>query len=117
MRTALIILLTLCAAPVWSWELRPGDAVVDPATMPGRALTFYDDGVSRYSAGGSYSYTYSAANGGGTAYGTFAAQPDQSICITYRNGFARCDLLVENAGRLVLITEKGERYPVRPDPD
>ena len=35
------------------------------------------------------------------------------ICIQYRNGFGRCDTYVRNAGRLVLLTEKGERFPVR----
>jgi len=106
--------LTCAASSAVAWDLRAGDKVVDSATLPGQELTFYDNGVSRYSAGGSYSYTYSAENGGGTAFGTYAAQPDSSVCIAYRNGFSRCDILVRNGGRLILVTEKGERYPVRP---
>lgn len=94
--------------------MRSGDEVVDPATLLARSLTFYDDGVSRYSPGGSYSYTYSALNGGGTAFGTYQIEADNSLCVLFRNGFDRCDLFVRNAGRLVLITQQGERYPVRP---
>ena len=106
--------LILCAEAAQAWDLRPGDRAVNPGNLIGRTLTFYDDGVSTYSAGGSYSYTYSAANGGGTAFGTFVAQPDQSVCVAFRNGFSRCDIYVRNGERLVLITETGERYPVRP---
>ena len=40
---------------------------------------------------------------------------DGIICIVYRNGFDRCDMYVRSGGRLVVLTEDGERYPVRPD--
>lgn len=118
MRYLLIFLLLSGAASAAEWRLRAGDVPLTPAEMAaleGRVLTFYDDGQSRYSAGGAYSYTYSAENGGGTAFGTFEVAQDGSICTAFRNGFSRCDLFVHSKGRLVLITEKGERYPVRPD--
>ncbi|WP_085796230.1 hypothetical protein [Falsiruegeria litorea] len=118
MRYLLIFLLLSGAASAAEWRLRQGDVPLtrtEVSALEGRVLTFYDDGQSRYSAGGAYSYTYSAENGGGTAFGTFEVVEDGSICTAFRNGFNRCDLFVHSKGRLVLITEKGERYPVRPE--
>ena len=106
------------AADAAEWSVRPGDLPLGPEeleALAGRTLTFYDDGQSRFSAGGAYSYTYSAANGGGTAFGTYSIAEDGSVCIAYRNGFSRCDLYVRSGERLILIDEKGDRYPVRPE--
>jgi len=75
-------------------------------------LTFFDDGQSKYSSGGAYSYTY--ANGGGTAFGQFEVRPDGLVCITFRNGRGRCDMYVRSRGRTVMITSRGERFPIRP---
>lgn len=110
-------LMALMASPVAAdgWNLRDGDRVLDPDAIAliadGGALTYFDDGISLFSAGGAYSYTY--ANNGGTAFGRFSVQSDGVICIEYRNTFSRCDKYVRNAGRLVLLTEDGERYPVK----
>lgn len=114
-----IVLFAVLATPAHAidWVLRSGDQPLDDAALSalaGQTLTFYDDGQSKYSAGGAYSYTYSAVNGGGTAFGTYAIEPDGSVCVQFRNGFARCDLYVRNGDRLILITETGDRYPVRP---
>lgn len=78
----------------------------------GQTLTFYDNGQAKFSVGGSYSYTY--ANNGGTAFGQFDVGTDGRVCIAFANGFGRCDLFVQNSRRLVMLTEKGERYPIRP---
>lgn len=115
-----LILSTFVATPLWAaeWATKPGDVPLNQqelAALEGQTLTFYDDGQSRFSAGGAYSYTYSAINGGGTAYGTFSIADDGSVCIQYRNGFSRCDLYVRSGERLILIDEKGDRYPVRPE--
>lgn len=116
----LAIIAFLVASPVLAegWVLRPGDVPLtrnELAALAGRTLNFYDDGQSRFSAGGAYSFTYSVENGGGTAFGTYRIAEDGSICVDFRNGFSRCDLYVHNGDRLILINEKGERYPVRPD--
>jgi len=108
------------AAPAQNWALRPGDVTLSQAEIEtrlvGRTITFYDDGQSRFSPGGSYSYTYSAVNGGSTQFGTFEAVGEGVICIAYRNGFGRCDLYVLAGGeRLTVLTEDGGRYPVRPE--
>lgn len=119
MKTTVMMAFFLAGtAQAADWALRPGEEVLARDALhglAGRTLTFYDDGQSRYSAGGAYSYTYSVENGGGTAFGTYHIAEDGSICTEFRNGFSRCDLFVHSNGRLVLIDEKGDRYPVRPE--
>ncbi len=105
----------LAANPLWAaeWPTKPGDVPLTPEeleALAGRTLTFYDDGQSKYSAGGAYSYTYAS---GESAFGTYSIAGDGSVCIAYRNGFSRCDLYVRSGERLILIDEKGDRYPVR----
>ncbi|MCE8007310.1 hypothetical protein [Aestuariivita sp.] len=110
-----VFVLAASGATAQDWNLRDSDAVLGAAEMAmiadGGSLTYYDDGVSLFSAGGAYSYTY--ADGGGTAFGQFRIEEGGQICIDYRNGFARCDMYVRNNGRLVLLTADGERYPVK----
>lgn len=118
--TRFLILALLAATPAAAaeWSTKPGDVPLSPeelGALAGQTLTFYDDGKSKYSAGGAYSFTYSAANGGGTAFGTYSIAEDGSVCVEYRNGLHRCDLYVHNGKRLILIDAKGVRYPVRPE--
>ncbi|MCL6284555.1 hypothetical protein M3P21_13550 [Ruegeria sp. 2012CJ41-6] len=113
----LVVPLLVLGLPVWAadWSLRPGEEPLSKAELEafeGRTLTFYDNGQSRYSAEGAYSYTYA---GGGTAFGTYRIAEDGSICTAFDHGFNRCDLFVHWGGRLILIDEKGERFPVRPE--
>ena len=121
MRRLSILFATLLATPLAAqdWALRPSDEPLTPEQMAerlvGRSLTFYDDGISRFSPGGSYSYTYSAANGGSSQFGTFTLGADGTVCIAYRNGLSRCDMYVADGARLVVLTEDGGRYPVRPE--
>ena len=116
----LLAALLLSATPVTAqdWAFRDGDLALDGAAVSdqivGRVLVFYDDGQSRHDAGGAYSYTYSLENGGGTAFGTFEVAEDGVVCIGFRHGFSRCDRYVLNGSRLVLLTEDGQRFPVRP---
>ncbi|MEM6658178.1 MAG: hypothetical protein AAF625_08825 [Pseudomonadota bacterium] len=115
--TRILIFVVLIASPTWAaeWPTKPGDVPLNAqelAALAGRTLTFYDDGQSRFSAGGSYSYTYAS---GESAFGTYSIAEDGSVCIAYRNGFSRCDLYVRSGDRLILIDQKGDRYPVRPE--
>ncbi|GGH38967.1 hypothetical protein SAMN05444007_11172 [Cribrihabitans marinus] len=113
----LIACLAAMPAPAAEWDLRDGDVPLSQGelrALAGRTLTFYDDGRSKYSAGGAYSYTFSEANGGGTAFGTYRITEEGSICTAFRNGFSRCDLYVHSGDRLILIDEEGRRFPVRP---
>lgn len=101
------------------WAVRPSDGRFDQAAIEaavsGRVLTFYDDGQSRFSPDGAYAYTYSALNGGSSQFGEWQAAEDGLICIAYRNGMRRCDMYVLAEDRLVVLTEDGGRYPVRPE--
>lgn len=121
MKTAfLITFLAAGSVAAEEWSLRPGDVPLPQAdleALAGQTLTFYDDGRSKYSAGGAYSYTYSAKNGGGTAFGSYHIAEDGSVCTEFQSGFQRCDLYVRNGTRMILVTEKGERFPVRPPED
>lgn len=114
----LILAFVLLASPVLAddFTLLSGDTVLAQAEVV--ALTakgdveFFEGGVSRYSVGGAYSYTY--ANDGDTAYGRFNISDNGLICIDFRNGRSRCDRFVRSHGRLVMITESGDRFPIRP---
>ncbi len=114
----LSILLMSFAGSAWAdgYDLRSGDAVLGAAHLqsflPGRTLTFYDDGQSHYYDDGRYTYTY--ANDGGTAYGYWSIGDDDAVCVAFVTGFSRCDLYVEARGRLILLDGRGDRYPVRP---
>lgn len=115
--TRYLILALLAASPAVAaeWATKSGDIPLSPDelnALAGRTLTFYDDGQSRFSEGGAYSYTYAS---GESAFGTYSIAEDGSVCIAYRNGFSRCDLYVRSGERLILIDEKGDRYPVRPE--
>lgn len=110
-----LILALLAASPVVAaeWPTKPGDIPLSSEeldALAGRTLTFYDNGKSKFSAGGAYSFTYAS---GESAFGTYSIADDGSVCIAYRNGFSRCDLYVRSGERLILIDEKGDRYPVR----
>jgi len=109
--------LTLVANPVLAqdWHLSDADIPLGPigaqALTAGRTLTFPDKGESRFSVGGAYSYTY--ADRGATRFGMFRIESDGSVCIEFRNGFSRCDLFVRNGGILWMLTEQGERFPIK----
>ncbi len=114
-RFLIIALLTASPLAAAEWPTKPGDVPLSAQeldALAGRTLTFYDDGKSKYSVGGAYSYTYAS---GESAYGTYSIAEDGSVCIAYRNGFSRCDLYVRSGERLILIDQKGNRYPVRPE--
>lgn len=114
-RFLILALLAPTALLAQDWATRTGD---DPfgqaevaAYISGNTLTFFDDGQSKFSVGGAYSYTY--ANGGGTAFGSYDIAEDGTVCIAFRNGFSRCDRYVRNGNRVVMLTQKGERFPIR----
>lgn len=112
----LILLLSLPSA-LWAADFKvlEADVVLSRAEVvemtSGGLLTFYEGGQSRYSVGGSYSYSYDQ---GATAYGRFAVGDDGVVCIEYRNGRTRCDRFVRSHGRLVMLTEDGQRFAIRP---
>jgi hypothetical protein len=101
-------------------DTRPGDALIMTADLDarlrGQELIFFDDGVSHFYNDGRYTYAYDMGDGG-YAYGYFEVADDSTVCIAFVNGLSRCDAFVENAGRLVLITDDGDRFPIREERD
>ncbi|MEM8741116.1 MAG: hypothetical protein AAGE13_06415 [Pseudomonadota bacterium] len=99
------------------WSLRIGDTALTASEAQvlttDSTLTYYDDGQSRYYADGRYAWVYSAENGGASIPGRFEVRDDGAVCVEFDSGRARCDLFVRAGGRLVLITEAGDRFPVR----
>ena len=117
MRLILITLL-LClpvAASAQDWKLRDSDARLDSSQLADalvdQRIIFFDNGESRFSADGAYSYTYDQ---GGTAHGRYTISDDSTVCIAFDNGFSRCDMYVRSGDKLVLLTEDGLRFPIRP---
>ena len=110
-----VISALIAASPAFAadWTVKSGDVPLTSSeldALAGQTFTFYDDGQAKFSAGGAYSYTYAS---GDSAFGTYSIAEDGSVCIAYRNGFSRCDLYVRSGERLILIDQKGDRYPVR----
>lgn len=117
MRIALpLILLATAASSQTQLPVRSGETALTRAEVveltSDTTLTFFDNGQSKFSTGGAYSYTY--ANDGGTAFGAFRIEDDGVVCIDYRNGRTRCDRYVRSRDRILLVTETGDRYPIRP---
>lgn len=113
-----ILFFVFCALshPVFAddWNFYEGDVTLNSDDFDqifvGNSLVFYDGGKSGFGPDGAYSYTY---DGGGTARGVFSVKDAGMICVDFDNGWSRCDTFVSNNGRLVLLTEKGERYPIK----
>ncbi len=115
-----ILPIVMMASPAVAQEFVPreGDVVLDAAAMAadvvGARHEFYDGGVSFFSVSGTYTYTYAD---GGRAYGSYELRDGGAggvVCTSFAQGFSRCDMYVRNADRLVLITQDGDRFPVRP---
>ncbi|MCM2563083.1 hypothetical protein M8756_13165 [Lutimaribacter sp. EGI FJ00015] len=111
-------MVTAVPALAQEWPDRAGDRTIPAAQLEarlrGEVLTFHDDGRSRYFDDGRYTYTY--ADDGGTAYGYWEITNDSIVCVEFVHGAARCDKIVQNDKRLVLLTEAGHRFPVRSSP-
>ncbi|WP_299778786.1 hypothetical protein [uncultured Roseobacter sp.] len=109
-----VLLISPLTVLAQDWQFRDGDRALDHAEVmaltEGQTLVFFDEGQSKFSSGGAYSYTYAS---GESAFGRYRVKPDGTVCIDYRNGFARCDRYVESGTRIVMLTEKGERFPIR----
>lgn len=116
-RLVFIFCLFGIAASAQTYSTRSSDVRLDAqgvsSAIHGRDLEFFDGGISRYSPGGSYSWTYSAENGGESWFGVHSIAADGMVCIDFRRLRSRCDMFVHSGERLVLLTEDGQRFPVR----
>jgi hypothetical protein len=96
------------------WQDRAGDQLFDPADLSerliGKTLEFYDGGQSHYREDGTYMWSYA---GGGDWHGKWRVTAGSVVCVDFITEVTRCDRVVENGGRLVVLTAEGQRFPVR----
>ncbi|MDH5529763.1 MAG: hypothetical protein OEY05_06970 [Paracoccaceae bacterium] len=96
------------------WAMRTGDQPFEAAELAAflasQEVRFYDGGRSEYGPDDAYAYVYSSED---RAEGKFRIMDDGSVCIAFDNGFSRCDLYVRSGDRVLLIDEKGDRFPLR----
>lgn len=101
-------------ASAQDWTIRDTDQLLPPealtSALSGQTLVFFDDGRSVYNGDGTYNYTY---GGGGTWYGHWRVEGDSLVCVTFVTEVTRCDLVVQNGDRLVVLTADGQRFPIR----
>ena len=79
-------------------------------TLSGQRVEFFDASAARYYADGTYEYRYSPDDP--VWRGTWETAGTE-VCVTFDNGFSRCDAYVLDGERLVMIIEDGTRFPVR----
>ena len=113
------VLLIALATPVAAqdYAVRSADIVLTSASLSDqildRDLEYFDGGICRYDTNGAYAWTYADNNGGGVHRSVHVMRDDGVVCITYDAGPTRCDMFVVSSGRLILLTDDGQRYPVR----
>lgn len=96
-------------------EPRAGDTQLTATALRdllgGQVVEFYDGSKSRYGADGGYGYTYT--DDGPVWRGRYSTHDDSRVCVDFQNGSARCDWIVRDGERVVLITKDGTRFPIR----
>lgn len=117
LRRAAMMTITVFAQPALAegWATKPGDEGFTSSEIAAfiarNEVRFHDGGQSDYGADGTYAYVYSNED---RAEGRYRIEADSSVCVDFVNGFSRCDLYVRNGDRVLLIDEKGDRYPLLP---
>ena len=112
----LALLLTVIALPALAQDgLRDSDQILNAgemdALLSGQMIEFYDGSKSRYDPEGGYSYTYT--DDGPVWTGQFNVSDGSRVCVAFDNGSHRCDRIVRDGERVVLITNDGLRFPIR----
>ena len=95
--------------------LRPSDTVLNRSEMSdllsGQRIEFFDGSKSSYGADGTYGYTYT--DDGPVWAGQYQVFDNSQVCVDFDNGSNRCDRIISDGERFVLITEDGTRFPIR----
>ncbi len=117
MKIACLLIALAAPAAAQDYVARDSDTVPTKASLSelilDRDLEYFDGGVSRYDTGGSYAWTYAENNGGGVWTGIHDIQENGVVCVTYETGQERCDMFVLSGERLVMLTDDGQRFPLR----
>ena len=110
-----LVALSLATPAAAQEGVRDEDRLLQPAEMTellmGAVLEFFDGSKSTYGSDGSYGYTYT--DDGPVWGGVYRVAGPSEVCVDFDNGSARCDLLVDDGSRMVLIIADGTRFPVR----
>lgn len=112
----LAFLLSTLALPAIAQDgMRVNDQVLDrramEALLTGQIIEYYDGSKSQYAADGTYGYTYT--DDGPVWSGRYELFDESRVCVDFDNGSSRCDLIVRDGERIVLIIADGTRFPVR----
>ena len=117
LRHMLMAAMTLSVGPALAgdWAMNPDDVALSRADIAEFLATqderSCDGGRSEYGPDWRYAYIYSNED---RAEGRFRIEADGSVCVDFANCFSRCDLFGRNCVRVLLIDEKGDRYPLKP---
>ena len=111
----LVLVFAAGAVMAQDWNLREQDIPLDQmqaqGLTAGSRLVFPDNGQSMFSVGGAYSYTF--PGDGGTEFGRFTVEKDGRVCIDLYGGQSSCNLFVRRGELLLVITDRGDRWPIR----
>ena len=109
------ILIALTVPAMSFAEPRAGDDLFDADGLAdhlsGQVIEFFDGSKSRYEANRRYGYTYT--DDGPIWAGEWRTDADSRVCVDFDNGSSRCDHIVLDGDRTVLIIADGTRFPVR----
>ncbi|MEM6464843.1 MAG: hypothetical protein AAF724_23330 [Pseudomonadota bacterium] len=81
------------------------------ALISGQMMEFFDNSRAVYLSDGRYEYRYAPDDP--PFLGTYTVTDESFVCVAFDNGFNRCDLIVNDGTRYVMIIFNGDRYPVR----
>lgn len=112
----LVTLLAWTGPGAWAQEgIRDSDVMLSKAELTeylaGQELEFYTGGFGTYRADGRHDYRYS--DDGERVPGDYEVMEDSRVCVRFDNGFSRCDYVVRNGDRHLMVIDNGERYPVK----
>ena len=110
-----LVFVALASSAFATVGLRPTDTELDKAgliaLLSGQVIEFFDGSKSTYRENGRYEYTY--LDDGPIWAGAYRMEAGSAVCVDFDNGSARCDVIVKDGARVVLITTDGLRFPVR----
>jgi len=115
MRFIGLVVMMMAGAAAAQEGVRATDRLYAPdelsGMLSGHAVEFFDGSVSRYRGDGVYSYKYTENDR--PWLGTWSVPEAGRVCVAFDNGSARCDSLVDDGARMVLVIADGTRFPVR----
>lgn len=110
-----VFFLCLALPVTASAEPRASDQVFDAeglaAHLSGQIIEFFDGSKSRFDEDRRYGYTYT--DDGPVWEGAWRTDAESRVCVDFDNGSSRCDHIVLDGDRTVLIIEDGTRFPAR----